>query len=104
MKKEKTTVKDYVFGFITGFLLIGPEVIKIVISTMYLGTMYAIFQLNPSNLDKTQAQAVLMFILIGPIGAYYFYEKSLLKPCFRWLIDELAEHTSLITSEKEEEK
>ena len=101
--KEDLTLKDYVIGVIATTLALIPEGFKILMSMAYLWITYLMFRADNSNLDKTQAIGVLLIVMLGPYLAYHFYEKSILKDTYRWVVEYLASKTSMftiITSEK----
>ena len=98
--EEKKTVRDYLIGGITICLIMVPEAVMMCVSIFYLMIMYMTFKFNSSPQDKTQALASLIIFIICPIGAYYFYEKTVIKTLYDELVVWLSDHTSIITSDK----
>ena len=97
---EKETIKDFLIGVVVLGLILVPEILKMLISILYLGVVYFIFTLDTSTFDKTQALAALIILIICPIGSYYFYEKTWAKVLYDELVKWLSKHTSIITSER----
>jgi len=100
--KEKKTVVDYLIGGIVILLIMIPEAMKMLVSVLYLMLMYMVVKVAQSSYDKTQALAGLIIFIISPIGAYYFYEKTVVKTLYDELVKHLSNFTSLVTYEEEE--
>lgn len=94
---EKRTLKDYVFGVISGFLIMFPEAVKITISGLYLWVTWFVYNLDLSELTEFQGLGAVIMVMIGPVASYYFYEKSILKDLYKWILEVLIEQTSLIS-------
>ena len=101
---EKKTIKDFLIGVVVLGLILVPEILKMLISILYLGVVYFIFTLDTSTFDKTQALAALIILIICPIGSYYFYEKTWAKVLYDEVVKRLSEHTSIFTHETRSEE
>ena len=86
---EKKTIENIILTIGVILILIVPEVLKLFLSAGYLYFVYIIYNLDRTNLSDIQALATVFIILIGPIGSYYFYEKSILKEGVEIVCDKL---------------
>jgi len=97
---EKKTIKDYISGGIAIVLFLVPEVVKITVSAMYLGGLYMLSQVDTSNINEPTASILLISLMICPIGAYYFYSKSIVREVYEDGMKYLAKRSSVFNPEK----
>lgn len=102
--EETKTVKDYVIGGAGVLLFLIPEMIKMLVSLMYVFVIYAILKLDPSTFDKPMAALCIVALMICPLGAYYFYSKSVASELYEAAVKYLADNSSIFTHVKRTEE
>ena len=98
MKKiDFETIQNYLVGGVVGLLHLMPEAVKIIFSAFY-GVLFWMLitsgDLGSIESDVGQIVAVLI-ILITPIGAHYFYSKTIFSELLPELIKWLSQYTSI---------
>jgi len=103
MKKlDFETIQNYLVRAIVALLILIPNALKIIMSAFYLVLFWVLVTnrgLGSIETDVGKITAILI-ILISPIGAYYFYSKTIFSEILPELIKWLSQYTSIIFETK----
>lgn len=107
MTRDKS-IKDYVIAGIAFCALVIPEVLKICLSAFYVILFFLMQHIaetrDPATLDSTQTILCVFIFLISPIGAYVFYEKTVLPGLYKELLEYLSQTESVLKFKPSEDE
>ena len=105
---EKKTIKDYVVAGISFCVIVVPEMLKICLAIFYVVCFFItaniVEKTDPSTLDMSQTMLLGFIYLISPIGAYFFYDKTIVPGLYEELTKYLSKTKSVLkfTNKKED--
>ena len=105
---EKKTAKDYVIAGLSFCVIVVPEVLKICMMVFYATLFYLssniIENTDTASFDTSQKLLVGFMLLISPIGAYFFYDKTVIPKVYSEVTKYLSQTKSVLKFIKTEDE
>jgi len=97
---EKKTIKDYIIAGITLCLFLVPEVLKWFLMGFYATLFFIVDNIirntDTSGFGVEQILLIGFIYLLSPIGAYFFYDKTVGPELYKELMEHLSQTESVI--------
>ena len=105
---ENKTIKDYILVGITFCLGIVPEALKMCLMVFYAVLFFLMSNIiqntDTSGFGIEQTLLIGFIYLLSPIGAYFFYDKTVLPGVYKELMEYLAQTESVLKFKPSEDE